>query len=123
MPTFFVILVCSTIQGVACQMQSNPFSPHSLQLIEGHTSLITLKAPKTEILKFLSMKQHVCIHESSSREFKICTQPPGNTRSALTLITAFERQVFSVFHIPESSSHCSSWVVWLWLTHESCEAL
>lgn len=109
MPPFFIILVCSTIQEGACQRQSNPFSPHSLQLIEGHTSLITLKVPNTEILKFLSMKQHIFMYESSSREFKICTQPPGNIHSALTLIIAFERQVFSVFHISESSWHCSSW--------------
>lgn len=52
MPPFFIILVCTTIQEGACQRQSNPFTPHSLQLIEGHTLLITLKAPKTEILKF-----------------------------------------------------------------------
>lgn len=109
MPPFFIILVCSTIQEGACQRQSNPFPPHSLQLIEGHTSLITLKVPNTEILKFLSMKQYIFMYESSSREFKICTEPPGNTHSALTLIITFERQVFSVFHISESSWHCSSW--------------
>lgn len=111
MPLFFIIFVCSTIQEGACQRQSNPFSPHFLQLIEGHTSLITQIAPNTEILKILSMKQHIFVYESSSREFKIFTQPPGNTHSSLTLITDFERQVFSVFHISESSRHCSSWWV------------